>query len=399
MCLIFFQSRKPFSAQKTVRELLHQNGIEPKDNSAIRLSNDQKENRIRHSSESEARKSVGNMGNGTQIVKSEPDAIRPHPGLPSPSDVKPIPAAFMPVLSQAHPMFYPHLVPMGAPMPTMGVPFMFPSFGYQSINTSVQSLPASVRNPVSIKDEKPPGMASNKLSLSSQSSMASLSSSYTTAGKSAMSHPHLAMSRSMGSPPSAHSSTVKASTPIPVAHGSSHTLPAHHRPITPAHSNHNKRQYPYPESNKNMHHQVSASSSGGRDLDTKRQKGHSPHMAAQQSSPSAQDISVLDLSMKTMKAQETRHKHGESLLFDASFTREGKFNLKSEHFDAPEDLSKKSPLNLMEKVKERKESSHKSVPLNVPLPVQSNNPYIKKEESVKTEVGQFVIQLIVEPGY
>ncbi|WAR22006.1 ARI5B-like protein [Mya arenaria] len=358
--------RKPFTAQKTVRELLHQNGIEPKDTNTSRLDMEHKENKLRASNNVPERRilesNTSNIG-----VKSEPSSGVANNVFSTSSsfqsDIKPLPATLLPVPNQARPMFYPQILPVGGAMSPMGMPFMIPSFNYQPISASIQSLPANVRNPVSIKEEQPL-TALNKMAASASHN------SSVSSGKSAMSN---TVSRPMISPPSAHTFSVKTS--------SSALSPFPQRPITPAHTNNNKRQYPPSDSNKNFSHPMGNSSSVlGHESDVKRQKlhGSQSNIYSSPSSSGNLDAPVLDLSMKTMKAQEAKHHRGESLLFDASFTREGNFIPKSEPYDAPQDLSKKSQFNPMENVGERNLSCHKNVPLNVPHP--HSMPYIKKEE-------------------
>ncbi|XP_052771372.1 uncharacterized protein LOC128211027 isoform X3 [Mya arenaria] len=360
------KGRKPFTAQKTVRELLHQNGIEPKDTNTSRLDMEHKENKLRASNNVPERRilesNTSNIG-----VKSEPSSGVANNVFSTSSsfqsDIKPLPATLLPVPNQARPMFYPQILPVGGAMSPMGMPFMIPSFNYQPISASIQSLPANVRNPVSIKEEQPL-TALNKMAASASHN------SSVSSGKSAMSN---TVSRPMISPPSAHTFSVKTS--------SSALSPFPQRPITPAHTNNNKRQYPPSDSNKNFSHPMGNSSSVlGHESDVKRQKlhGSQSNIYSSPSSSGNLDAPVLDLSMKTMKAQEAKHHRGESLLFDASFTREGNFIPKSEPYDAPQDLSKKSQFNPMENVGERNLSCHKNVPLNVPHP--HSMPYIKKEE-------------------
>lgn len=242
-------------------------------------------------------------------------------------------------------MFYPQLVPV----PQM-LPLMIPHFGLQPLGSQVQPM-QPVGNPV--KDEKPLH-ALDKLVTSHNDSLGN---------KSAIHHPHHRhKSPRTASPPSAHSASHQSKFLSPPS--SSMLLKSDHtpRPITPAHSNNIKREYPYPETNRNSHvYPADVKCDAHMDKDLKRQK-----KVGSQSmySPGELEVPVLDLSMKTLKAEEARQQRGESLLFNASFNRDTKFAPKKEHLDVPQDLSVKSKGSSSSSV-------HKAVPLNVPLPMHS----------------------------
>ncbi|XP_052227861.1 AT-rich interactive domain-containing protein 5B-like isoform X3 [Dreissena polymorpha] len=390
------QNRKPFGGQKTVRELLHQNGQEAKEtNSAIKTEKEPKEPQI-----SAGRNERPDHAHGAVRVKAENTDVRPHiPSSSANSNAKPLPAAYMPIPSQAQPVFYPQFLPMGGNMASVGLPaFMVPQFGYHTIPASmVQTHVGS--QPGAVKSEKPLKALNSPVSSHSDS-----------ANKSAIPHPHPSRP-SIISPPSAHSSTIHySSSPQSTLFSPGVTSKSHNpRPILPAHSNNAKRMYPYSDANSVKSDSGVYNTTPAHDGDIKRQKlNRSQPEGVFPSNSNALDIPVLDLSMKTMKAQEARHQRGESLLFNTSFNRQpGMVAVKEKLTDSPQDLSRKMQLiptrnlntssesntsrdlntsrelNTSRDKGERKQNNHKGIPLNVPKPVIP----VKKEEPVKTEAA------------
>lgn len=359
------QGRRPSGGQKTVRELLHQNGQEPRDIGA----------EIDHRTEPD-KASHYHM----EAIKTEPSVKKSSLALPGASSQSGLNPASQPLLPNFNPaMFYPQLVPVAGAVPPMGLPFMIPQFGLQQLGSQVQQM-STPGNPIYVKDEKPL-RALDKLVTSQQESLR----------KSAIHPPeHRHKPQSAISPPSAHSSNKYSST-----HAHTHTssmLPKSdlsQRPITPAHSNNIKREYPYPETNRNSHvyppTDIKRESVHNKDL--KRQKTTGSHhnvYASGSSGSNEMEMPVLDLSMKTMKAEEARHHRGESLLFDASFTKDHKFIPKAESLDIPQDLSVKSKGSTSSSVS----MAHKGIPLNVPLPMSSAAGLAAvKREPVKSDVS------------
>lgn len=361
------QGRRPSGGQKTVRELLHQNGGELKDPS-IPIS----EKDIKGFTESELRGHANEKVNQMKLELSDTKLAKSLPGISSANSTQPL----LPSFNPARPMFYPQLVPMAGAMPSMGLPFMIPQFGVQSLVSQVQPVPA-VGNPIYLKDEKPIH-ALDKIVTSHKESLGNHNKSAISHSQ----HPH--KSQRVISPPSAHSSSTK----YPSTHASPllHQSDLSQRPITPAHSNNVKREYPYPETSRNQYVYTlnDIKTEPGMHKDLKRQKTSGSHSMFLPKT-SDLDAPVLDLSMKTLKAEEARHQRGESLLFDASFNKDSKFGVKSEHIDVPQDLSVKSKPSVGGGVS----SGMKGIPLNVPLPMQSMAGMgpVKKETS-KQEVGK-----------
>jgi len=348
-----------------VRELLHQNGSDPKDQSIPNYERDPRS----YSFEGDIR------GHGSDRLKLEyPDKKIPK-SLPSSSQSSHHTSQpLLPNFNPANPMFYPQLVHMGGGMSPMGLPFMIPQFGVPSLVSQVQSMP-TVGNSIYVQEEKPL-RALDKLVTSHKESVGNRD-------KSAIPHRH--KSQRVVSPPSAHShssSSKYTSSHHSSLHKSDHTQ----RPITPAHSNNIKREYPYTETNRNSYNYTMSDLKlePSMEKDHKRQKtGGSQNMYSSRSGET--DAPVLDLSMKTMKAEEARHQRGESLLFDASFNKDTMFGVKSETMDIPQDLSVKSKGSSSSSLS----SVGKGFPLNIPFPMQSSIGTFStgKKESSKGEVS------------
>ncbi|XP_060570862.1 uncharacterized protein LOC132729138 [Ruditapes philippinarum] len=285
-------------------------------------------------------------------------------------------------MNAQRPMFYPQLIPVGGAIRNMtpiGMPFMIggPQFGFQPVPNQMQTM-QTFGGPHGVKDEKPLN-ALNKL-VSEQSAGPS-NNRNAVASHSVKNNtpPHI-------TPPSAHSTQSSSKSSLISPQTGSQV----HRPITPAHSHNNKRQYPYPDTNRN--HPSYSSNYSARDvkpepvndIDLKRQKVHGSQEKLYPSKTNEFEMPVLDLSMKTLRAQEARHQRGESLLFNTSFNSENRPGQKTEPCDAPQDLSLKSRTS--NGGSERHQNVQKSVPLNIPfprLPTVATPP--KKEEDARKE--------------
>lgn len=371
---LFFQGRRPSGGQKTVRELLHRNGQEPNEmHDGMEKSVDQKH--IGASVKEEMR----NLEKREEKVFNEvkvPSLSQALPASASQVDPKSLNSqTLLPTLSQGHPMFYPQLIPVGGAirgLPPVGMPFMIPhNFGFQAMPGPMPQIPG-VSTATVVKDEKPLH-ALNKL-VSDQSVGA-------TANKSAIiPQSNKLVSSNNPAPPSAHCSQTSSKGSIPSQAGCQGQ-----RPITPAHSHSSKRQYPYPDRNHSSYSSRDSSLEPVNDLDLKRQKTQTPQEKKHESA-SEYEMPVLDLSMKTLRAQEARHQRGESLLFNTSFNKENRGLAKQEADETPQDLSLKS--KTVPENKDQVPAFHKSVPLNIPFPhlTSTHNSGVKEEPAVKKEV-------------
>lgn len=343
-----------------MRELLHQNGQDPSDNIDgyyMERATDTKQRMIASIEDKTVEKAENNRESVTTSVPHVLPATVPQ------LDTKSlVPQTILPNFSQPRPMFYPQFIPVGGAIRNMtpvGMPFMLPQFGFQTVANQMQTMQA-IGNTTGVREEKPL-YALNKL-VSEQSAGPSIN-------RSAIATRHVKHnSTNVVSPPSAHSSQVTSKGPIM----SPGTGPQAHRPIIPAHSQYSNRQYPYMDTNSG--HPTYTSGINFKDVkaesvsdsDLKRQKLQTPQEKQYQSGNGEYEIPVLDLSMKTLRAQEARHQRGESLLFNTSFNKDNKTISKPETCDAPQDLSLKS--KTITGGNERPVSAHKSVPLNIPLP-------------------------------
>lgn len=371
---MLLQGRRPSGGQKTVRELLHQNGQDPSDNIDGYYMERATDNKQRIMVGIEEDKTVEKAEDNRQsVATSVPQVL---PATVPQFDTKPlVPQTILPNFSQPRPMFYPQFIPVGGAirnMTPLGMPFMLPQFGFQTVANQMQTMQA-IGNTTGVADEKP---------LYALSKLVSEQSPGPSINRSAISiRPVKHNPTNVVSPPSAHSSQVTSKGPIM----SPGTGPHAHRPIIPAHSQYPNRQYPYPDTNSG--HPTYTSNINSRDFkaeavsdsDLKRQKLHAPQEKQYQSGTGEYEVPVLDLSMKTLRAQEARHQRGESLLFNTSFNKENKTISITDTCDAPQDLSLKS--KTISGGSERPISAHKSVPLNIPLPrVPANITPMKIEE-------------------
>ncbi|XP_045190689.2 AT-rich interactive domain-containing protein 5B-like isoform X1 [Mercenaria mercenaria] len=373
------KGRRPSGGQKTVRELLHQNGQdsgEATDGNNTEKVTDQKQKNV---IEREEGKIVEKSDNRETTVPSMPPVLH----TPTPQvDTKSLPPQpILPSINAPRPMFYPQLIPVGGAIRNMtpiGMPFMIgPQFGFQTVSNQMQTMQAIGSAP-GVKEEKPLN-ALNKL-VSEQSAGPSVNRNAIP------SHPGKNNPPPHITPPSAHSSQITSNGPLI----SPQSGPQAHRPITPAHSHNSKRQYPYPDTNRN--HPTYSSNYSARDvkkepvndLDLKRQKLHGSQEKPYQPGTNEFEMPVLDLSMKTLRAQEARHQRGESLLFNTSFNKENRTASKADSCDSPQDLSLKSKTN--SNGNERQPNVHKSVPLNIPFPRLPTVPtHAKIEEEVRKD--------------
>lgn len=381
--IIALQGRRPSGGQKTVRELLHQNGQdsgETIEGNIMEKISDQKQKTLKEADERRVTEtSDGNCKRET-LVPSIPQVL---PSTVSNIDTKPLSSqTILPNMNSPRPMFYPQLIPVGGAIRNMtpiGMPFMIgPPFGFQTVANQMQSV-QPIGSSTSLKDEKPL-YALNKL-VSEQSSGPNENRNSIPSLHGKPNPPNI-------TPPSAHCSQSASKGPL----GSPSSVPQIHRPITPAHSHNAKRQYPYPDTNRS--HPTYSSNYSAKDIksepasdtDLKRQKVQGSQEKSYQSGSGEFEMPVLDLSMKTLRAQEARHQRGESLLFNTSFNKDCKTVPKSEPCDAPQDLSLKSRTN--SNGSEKASSVHKSVPLKIPFPrLPTAQPSSKKEEEVKKEVS------------
>ena len=264
------------------------------------------------------------------------------------------------------PMFFPPLQHMGGLIPgvqgmqPMRFPFMIPQLGMPGIPTAMQPI-HPLMSPLS-GDNKP----LNELSrlVTKQKEIIAIPSAIDKQSQPAGQIKPSAMAPSSAPPPSNHTQVPKG----PLTAGPSHRK----GPIGPAHSNELKRQNPYQEANKTnfpglqLKSSKDSLSSSHKENEFKRQKMSVSPDHVYKPSSGLGEAPVLDLSMKTLRAQEEKQMRGESLLFSTCFNK-NRANQTKGTTDAPEDLSVKASKSSSQSV-----SSTKHVPLNVPLhPLQS----------------------------
>ena len=278
------------------------------------------------------------------------------------------------------PMFFPSLQHMGGLIPgvqgmqPMRFPFMIPQLGVPGIPAAMQPI-HPLMSPIST-DNKP----LNELSrlVTKQKEIIDIPSAIDKQPQSGGQIKQSAMVPSSAPPPSHHTQVPKG----PLTAGPSHRK----GPVGPAHTNELKRQNPFQESTKTnfpglqLKSSKDSLSSSHKENEFKRQKmSVSPDQAYKPSSGLG-EAPVLDLSMKTLRAQEEKQRRGESLLFSTCFNK-NRTNQSKGTVDTPQDLSVKvSKSSSQSGITVPPLSSHsfsvsssKHVPLNVPLhPLQSD---------------------------
>ena len=352
--------RKPSGGQKTVRELLDQNG---KDGDTG-IDHGSGEKVLDNAPESrDVKEEKQRLDNHMKLEKNTDNRflVDSKYSVQGPSfDNKIHISPHVSPLSPPRPMLYPQFIPMAPHFRGVApIPFMIPQFGLQALGN--------------------PGMHHPLLSPTTKESKAEASfNSLLTDVKNSMEKSAIHSSSSKSSKPSSNSLPC---VPPP----SNHTQPpkgpitspqvdeSKNKPITPAHSHSVKRQYPYTDADRNLpgYGDTKVEKLKNSDTDLKRQKVISSSDTSVTKSSSGQfEMSALDLSMKTLRAQEERQQRGESLLFNTCFNKDGKSNPKSSIFEAPQDLSLRSSSSKNVDLPSSLSisASHRSVPLNVPHP-------------------------------
>ena len=294
------------------------------------------------------------------------------------STSKAIPQNVISPVSLPRPMFYPQLLPMGGPvrgMQPVRFPFMIPQLGVPGIPAAMQPI-HPLMSPVS-KDNKPLHELSRLVT--EQKEIIDIPSAIDKTLMGQIKHRPSSVAPSSAPPPSNHMQIPKG----PITSATSRQK----GPVGPAHSNGLKRQNPFSDPNKNTTHfpglQLKSakgnSSKTGTESDLKRQKmAVSPELNVFKPGSGLGEMPVLDLSMKTLRAQEEKQRRGESLLFSTCFSKDNRKNPNKDTFDAPQDLSMKSTSSSSHSQSSSTKStslsvnSSKHIPLNVPLhPTQS----------------------------
>lgn len=394
-----------------MRELLHQNGQDSSENTNEKLNDKANDPNINKSGTKIDDIHINQpVDDRKKKDMNETNSSQSLPATVSHIDTKTMMTQnFIPNFTQAQPMFYPQIIPVAGGMRTMApmaMQFMIPQFGFQALPNTMQGMQA-LGNVHGVKEEKP---------LHALNKLVSDQNVQPVSSRVAISSHHSRSTPSIVAPPSAHCSTHLSSKGPSLP---PHSISQAHRPIAPAHSHPNKRIYPYSDTNKSHITQTSSTSPySSRDLksepvDLKKQKLNNAQDDPYQPSNDF-DAPVLDLSMKTLRAQEARHHRGESLLFNTSFNKENSKGVpKSEHYDAPQDLSLKPRTSTSGGLfgndrpkacatsgstnSERPSSVHKSVPLNIPYPrIPTSSPSIKKEDDTRKTVKNILYSVFVK---
>ena len=284
------------------------------------------------------------------------------------STSKAIPQNIMSPVSLPPPMFYPQLLPMGgipASMQPVRFPFMIPQLGVPGIPPTMQPI-HPLMSPVST-DNKPLHEL-NRL-VTKQKDIIDIPSAIDKNLMDQMKQRAGTAGSSNVPPPANHMQTPKG--PITSA------TTRQKGPIGPAHTNGIKRQNPFNEPNKSVAQfpglQLKSKMSVPKpstESDFKRHKmSVSPERNVFKSGSGLGEMPVLDLSMKTLRAQEEKQRRGESLLFSTCFNKESRRNINKDTGDAPHDLSVKASNSSHSNHTKSSSSvsSSKHVPLNVPL--------------------------------
>lgn len=301
------------------------------------------------------------------------------------SNANALPQSIISPVTLPRPIFYPQVFPMGGTvrgmqgmqalqgMQAMRFPFMIPQLGVPGIPAPMQPI-HPLMSPIS-KDNKPLHELSRLVT--EQKDIIDIPSAIDRNIVGQLKHRQSAITPSSVPPPSHH-------TQIPKGPLTSGTV-RQKGPVGPAHTNGLKRSNPFNEPSKNansfpgMHLKSSRTniSKNLNEMDLKRQKmSVSPEHNVFQTSSRLGEMPALDLSMKTMRAQEEKQRRGESLLFSTCFNKSSKTVLKKDGFEAPQDLSLKSQSSSSHSSAMKSTSasigSAKHTPLNVPLhPIHS----------------------------
>ncbi|XP_060570859.1 AT-rich interactive domain-containing protein 5B-like isoform X1 [Ruditapes philippinarum] len=151
------KGRRPSGGQKTVRELLHQNGQESAETFDGAGSEKHTDHKHQHLREKEDGKKSEKLDKRESGIPNVPKVLH---APTSQNDTKFVSQqSILPNMNAQRPMFYPQLIPVGGAIRNMtpiGMPFMIggPQFGFQPVPNQMQTM-QTFGGPHGVKDEKP----------------------------------------------------------------------------------------------------------------------------------------------------------------------------------------------------------------------------------------------------